>query len=443
MVLSTDDGLHEGVVDAVGSPDRVRRARTVAEAIEMLAERPAGVLVTDAGIDERAIEALIAELKAQVPELVTIVASERSDAHMMINLINHGQVFRFLIKPLSVGQCRIWLSSAASRHLELLQSPDVAARYRAAERDEGREVADGRAGIRCAQSQEPPRSMEGTRMSLLTRSAPMDGDDNLLGSFAFASLVVILGVVIAWVVVKRGGEELVATDLALDAMPAAVRDGQVTGVQTLLDQAELAFAAGRIVEPRYDNALYFYQAVLSEAPDDAAASAGVDRVAQWLSSEVTGALDAREWERALAAARQLVVLRPDDEQARTRLERIDRIRTLSTEARRLAERGESASAARRWQQLLALDPGNLDARDGLRRALDQVVSAAGAAVSEDRLDAAGRMLAQVREIAPDAPGVQGAGRASRECPGPCQWCRPGLGARGGAERTARGSAAGG
>jgi serine/threonine-protein kinase len=153
MVLSTDDGLHEGVVDALGSPDRVRRARTVAEAIELLAERPAGVLVTDAGIDEHAIEALIAELKAQVPELVTIVASERSDAHMMINLINHGQVFRFLIKPMSVGQCRIWLSSAASRHLELLQSPDVAARYRAAERDEGQkslmgELASGVRGLK-------------------------------------------------------------------------------------------------------------------------------------------------------------------------------------------------------------------------------------------------------------------------------------------------------
>lgn len=243
-------------------------------------------------------------------------------------------------------------------------------------------------------------------MSLPTRSAPMAGDDNLLGSFAFASLVVILGVVIAWVVVKRGGEELVATNLALDAMPAAVRDHQVSGAQTLLDQAELAFAAGRIVEPRYDNALYFYHAVLSEAPDDPAASAGVNRVAQWLSSEVMGALDAREWERALAAAQQLVVLRPEDEQARTRLERINRIRTLSTEARRLAELGESASAARRWQQLLALDPGNLDARDGLRRSLDEVVSAAGVAVSEDRLDAAGRMLAQVREVAPDAPGVR-------------------------------------
>lgn len=154
MVLSTDDGLHEGVVDAVGSPDRVRRARTVAEAIKMLAERPAGVLVTDAGIDERAIEALIAELKAQVPELVTIAASERSDAHMMINLINHGQVFRFLIKPLSVGQCRIWLSSAASRHLELLQSPDVAARYRAAERDEGQKSLMGElaSGVRSLKS---------------------------------------------------------------------------------------------------------------------------------------------------------------------------------------------------------------------------------------------------------------------------------------------------
>lgn len=129
LVLSTDDALHAGVVDAVGSHDRVRRARAVDEAITMLAERPAGVLVTDAGIDEQAIEALIGELRVHVPELVTIVASERSDAHMMINLINHGQVFRFLIKPLSVGQCRIWLSSAVNRHRQLLARPDISRRY--------------------------------------------------------------------------------------------------------------------------------------------------------------------------------------------------------------------------------------------------------------------------------------------------------------------------
>ncbi|HSG90835.1 MAG TPA: response regulator [Pseudomonadales bacterium] len=136
LVLSADDGLFDGVRDAVHGDRTVRRAHTTQEALAMLTARPVGVLITDAGLDEAAMELLIGELKRVVPELVTVVASERSDAHMMINLINHGQVFRFLLKPLSIGQCRIWLSSAVSRHLELLQRPDAVSRYRVAERPE-------------------------------------------------------------------------------------------------------------------------------------------------------------------------------------------------------------------------------------------------------------------------------------------------------------------
>jgi serine/threonine-protein kinase len=137
-VLSHDDGLVEAVRKAVGDGRAVHGVRDAEAAIELLGHRPVGVLVTDAAVDERAVEALTAELQRQVPELVTIVASDRSDAHMMINLINHGQVFRFLLKPLSLGQSRIWLSSAVERHLELVTSPGVARRYQAAERpDEG------------------------------------------------------------------------------------------------------------------------------------------------------------------------------------------------------------------------------------------------------------------------------------------------------------------
>lgn len=132
LVLSADRGLLEGVRDAVGSQWNVHHAQSLPEAIELLGQRPVGVLVTDAAVDEEAVAALTSELKQHVPELVTIVASQRSDAHMLINLINHGQVFRFLLKPVSVGQCRLWLSSAVSRHEELLTRPGAVRRYQVA-----------------------------------------------------------------------------------------------------------------------------------------------------------------------------------------------------------------------------------------------------------------------------------------------------------------------
>jgi serine/threonine-protein kinase len=134
LVLSEDQTLAAGVRDAVRDPRSVHTATSLEEAVRLLGEEPVGVVVTDLAVDERAITALTSELKREAPELVTIVASDRSDAHVMIDLINQGQVFRFLLKPLSVGQSRIWLSSALNRHRELSTHPSAASRYRVAER---------------------------------------------------------------------------------------------------------------------------------------------------------------------------------------------------------------------------------------------------------------------------------------------------------------------
>lgn len=131
LVLSRDDALATAVREAVGDAASVRNAATLEEAVHLLGEEPIGVVVTDLAVDEDQITALTTELKREAPELVTIVASDRSDAHLMIDLINHGQVFRFLLKPVSVGQSRIWLSSALNRYRELTAQPEMLERYRA------------------------------------------------------------------------------------------------------------------------------------------------------------------------------------------------------------------------------------------------------------------------------------------------------------------------
>ncbi|MEE4298111.1 MAG: response regulator [Pseudomonadales bacterium] len=131
LVLSEDQALSAAVREAVAGAGTVCTASTLEEAVRLLGEQPVGVVVTDLAVDEDQITALTTELKREAPELVTIVASDRSDAHLMIDLINHGQVFRFLLKPVSVGQSRIWLASALRRYRELASHPEIVDRYRA------------------------------------------------------------------------------------------------------------------------------------------------------------------------------------------------------------------------------------------------------------------------------------------------------------------------
>ncbi len=129
LVLTQDADLLEGVSLAIGPQYAVREADSIDSALRMLSEYPIGVLITDTAVNQEEIDALTRTLKHEVPELVTIIASERSDAALLIGLINHGQIFRFLLKPLQIAQTRIWLNSAMAKYAELCASSSERLRY--------------------------------------------------------------------------------------------------------------------------------------------------------------------------------------------------------------------------------------------------------------------------------------------------------------------------
>ena len=72
---------------------------------------------------------MTARFKEHVPELVTIAVSQHRDVLDMVWLINHGQIFRFLRKPLSAGRCAISLQAALQHHRMLLKNPDLVKRH--------------------------------------------------------------------------------------------------------------------------------------------------------------------------------------------------------------------------------------------------------------------------------------------------------------------------
>ena len=117
MVLTTDNAFLRSIEHAVRGAFSVVSACSIADASSALASSNVGVLVTDTVTDEHDVEVLIRRLRASAPNLVLVVASDRSDASMLVDLINHAQVFRFLLKPVQGGQCRIWLTSAVNKYL--------------------------------------------------------------------------------------------------------------------------------------------------------------------------------------------------------------------------------------------------------------------------------------------------------------------------------------
>ena len=129
VVLTDDEELVGTIIESTNGAHKVHAAADVKGALEVLFRNPVGVLVTDLAHDERSVSALTEELKRQIPELVTIVASDRSDVKSLIDLINYGQIFRFLLKPISRGQCRLSIQSAIKKHQRLCANPWLKRRH--------------------------------------------------------------------------------------------------------------------------------------------------------------------------------------------------------------------------------------------------------------------------------------------------------------------------
>lgn len=132
VVFSSEDDVLETVQKAVRGRLPVYQATNIVQVVKILAEERPGVLVTDIAEDKSTIQSMTARLKEHLPELVTIAISQHRDVLDMVWLINHGQIFRFLRKPVSPGRCAVSLQAALQHHRTLLKNPDLIKRHEVA-----------------------------------------------------------------------------------------------------------------------------------------------------------------------------------------------------------------------------------------------------------------------------------------------------------------------
>ena len=129
VVFSSDPEVVEIVQKAVRGRLPVYTAGNIVQVVKYLTEQRPGVLVTDVSEDKATIQSMTSRLKEHLPQLVTIAVSQHRDVLDMVWLINHGQIFRFLRKPLSAGRTAISLQAALQHHRLLLKNPELAKRH--------------------------------------------------------------------------------------------------------------------------------------------------------------------------------------------------------------------------------------------------------------------------------------------------------------------------
>jgi response regulator RpfG family c-di-GMP phosphodiesterase len=133
VVFTVDPTFAEMAIRAL-SADRITiLATTLVKVAQAIEHHQAGVLVTDFTTNSAVLQKMIGALKQHMPELVTIVVSSGRDTTDMINLINYGQVFRYVLKPIEPRDLRNDINAAAIRYLYLVNNPDSVQRHQVME----------------------------------------------------------------------------------------------------------------------------------------------------------------------------------------------------------------------------------------------------------------------------------------------------------------------
>ena len=101
----------------------VHWARSIDEALPLIDAHPIGVIVSELRVAGSNVGAFLKLLKREHPDIVSIVLTPFQDVSVFIGLINQGQVYRLLPKPVRRGPLGMSLASALRHHQALRDAP--------------------------------------------------------------------------------------------------------------------------------------------------------------------------------------------------------------------------------------------------------------------------------------------------------------------------------
>ncbi|HSM30137.1 MAG TPA: TonB family protein [Woeseiaceae bacterium] len=162
LVITKDQEFLTTIKESSRGAHSVHYANTLKQAEEAVRKNKVGVAVIDAAMVGDNVEKLAGHLRNLRKRLVAIVAGRRDDGEMLMDLINRGKVYRFLLKPVSPGRARLAVEASVKHHLE---APDSAFR------------TTGKAAAPAVQKAkpQPPPAKAAPAKSAATKPQPADG----------------------------------------------------------------------------------------------------------------------------------------------------------------------------------------------------------------------------------------------------------------------------
>lgn len=269
VVLTSDVGLLEALRATAGSEHALWDAPSADAAVDYLVGGRCDILIADLGSLRGDVVALVERLQSQFPELIVMATGRREEEGLIASLLSTGQIYRFLHKPISPGRASQFLNAATRRYNELRDIEPIAL----------------------------------ATVRTIARRRPYLGK-------VLAGAGGVLAAVIAFVLWQSQDRGLPATMQTTQVGDSPVEDQ----IKSKLGSAQIAYLSGRLIDPRGDNALEYYKAVLAMQAENVEATAGMKKVIDTLEDRVVKALQERNAARVVSAWTALQRAAPDHPQ---------------------------------------------------------------------------------------------------------------------------------
>jgi response regulator RpfG family c-di-GMP phosphodiesterase len=125
----TADTLRQVLDEHLPNAYELSWARSLDEAVSILETREVALVISDLRVGAEDATAFLKTLKRFQPHIVAIVLSSFRDTAMLVDMVNQGQIHRFLPKPVRATMTARGVLSAIQRHQEIRLAPALIARH--------------------------------------------------------------------------------------------------------------------------------------------------------------------------------------------------------------------------------------------------------------------------------------------------------------------------
>jgi len=189
-------------------------------------------------------------------------------------------------------------------------------------------------------------------------------------------------------------------------------------IQSLLAQAKIDVANNQIVEPEKNNAVYRYQRVLAIQPDNQQAKYELASLANRYADFIKNSIDEEDWTKAQQQVKELQQMTTDEQLIKplvAKLNEHDKQLKIIADSLNLADKylkqnrltyPKSSSALSYYTKVLALDPENQHASEGVNQIIAKLSDIMKTQIKSGHIGDAEKTFNRIEAIDPNAESLK-------------------------------------